>query len=98
MNPDRRRNRHRTPSHGVRFLFLHAQQNGQIRPEPPKGTLRLMQEHRLRGIRHRVQPGLPQNGPGIPGTVQIQEGADLPGILQRMRTVADDLQAVRGKG
>ncbi len=70
---DRRRRRHRTPSYGVRFFFLRPQGDRQVRPLPPEGAFRFMQQHRLRRIRYRVQPVIPQDSPGKAGTVHKKE-------------------------
>ena len=77
--------------------FLRPQGDRQIRSFSPERAFRFMQQHGLRRIRHRVQPGIPQDGPGKAGAVHIQESPDLPGITERMRTVADDLQHPGGK-
>ena len=98
MNPDRRRNRHRAPSCGVHFLFLCPQRNCQVRPFPPEGTFRLMQEHGFRRIRHRIQSGLPQDVPRKSRTIHKKKCSDLPGIRQCMRTVTDHLQCPGGEG
>ena len=57
-----------------------------------------MEQKRFRRIRNRVQPGLPQDGPGETGAIHIKKGPDLPGVAQGMRAVADHLQAPGGKG
>ena len=98
MNKNNRRNRHRIPSHRMRLRFLRPQGDGQIRPFPPERTLRLVQEHRFRRIRHRPDSGLPQDLPGKTGTVHKKKRPDLPGIGEGMGTVADHRQRPGGKG
>ena len=51
-----------------------------------------MQNGRLRRIRDRINPGIPEDFPGQSGTVRIQHGPDPAGIFDTGGAVADDDQ------
>lgn len=98
MDSDRRRYRNRAPSYGVRFFFLRPEGNRQIRPLPPEGTLRLMEQEGFRRRRHGPDSGLSQNGAGHACSVDKDQSPDPPGIFLCMRPIADQLQFPGGEG
>ena len=93
-----RSNTHRTRSCRVRLFFIPAELDREIAAEAPEGAFRLMEQEGFRRIRNRVQAGFSEDGARKVRTVDVEEGADLPGIAQGVRAVTDDLQAVGREG
>ena len=93
-DPDhnRRSDTYRTLSRRVRLFFLTAERNREIAAKPPEGAFRLMEQERFRRIRNRPNAGFAQNAAGHVRAVDVEEGPDLAGVGQCVRTVADDLQ------
>ena len=93
-DPDhnRRSETYRTLSRRVRLFFLTAELDREIAAKPPEGTFRLMEQEGFRRIRDRTDAALAQDAAGHVRAVDVKEGADLPGIDQSARSVADDLQ------
>ena len=65
----------RTPGLGG-FLMADAQADRQVGALAPEGAFLLMEDGRLRRIRHRVDPGVTQDAPGKAGAVQEQHVPD----------------------
>ena len=93
-DPDhnRRSDTYRTLSRRVRLFFLTAELDRKIAAKPPEGAFRLMEQERFRRIRNRPNAGFAQNAAGHVRAVDVEEGPNLAGVGQCVRTVADDLQ------
>ena len=75
-----------------------AEGNGEVGPFAPEGAFLLMEDGRLRRIRGREDPGVPEDPAGKAGAVQVKHGPDAVGVFLRGRAVADDDELVFQRG
>ena len=83
---------------GAEQRIRNPQGNHQVRPPAEEVPLLLVKKHRHGRPGQRIDPGLPEEGPGIAAAVQEEEGSDAAGGVRAVRAVTDDGQAVREEG